>query len=69
VVGKDAPPALLDSLLYTLSFHRFGQLHAGGFDRVRREEIGRKELPLEYFQEAYTSTNWLLRIYKVRASI
>ena len=71
VVGKEAPGPLLDSLLYTLSYHRFGQLHAsatrvGGFDRVRREEIGRKEVALSYFQEVYTTTNWLVRVYKVR---
>jgi hypothetical protein len=72
VVGKQAPPPLLDSLLYKLSYHRFGQLHAssarlvGGFDRVRREEIGRKEVTLSYFQEVYTTTNWLFRVYKVR---
>lgn len=70
-MGKDAPGPLLDSLLYTLSYHRFGQLHAsgarlmGGFDRVRREEIGRKDVTLSYFQEVYTTTNWLVRVYKV----
>ena len=39
-----------------------------GFDTVRNAVIGKKDIKLTYFEEAYTSERWLVRIYKVRNS-
>ena len=36
-----------------------------GFDAERGAEIGYKDFDLKYFEEAYTSRNWLVRIYRV----
>lgn len=36
-----------------------------GYDRTRGYVIGRKNIVLEHLEEAYTSENWLVRIYKV----
>ena len=36
-----------------------------GFDSVRQAVIGLKNFKLTYFEEAYTSERWLVRIYKV----
>lgn len=36
-----------------------------GYDRTRGYAIGRKEFSLERLEEAYTTENWLVRIYKV----
>jgi hypothetical protein len=36
-----------------------------GMDRVRSAVIGDKNIRLTYFEEAYTSENWLVRIYRV----
>ena len=36
-----------------------------GYDRVRREEIIRKDIVLEEVQEVFTSEHWLVRIYRV----
>jgi len=36
-----------------------------GWDRVRRAEVGVKDIDLEHFEEVYTSRNWLVRIYRV----
>jgi dolichyl-diphosphooligosaccharide--protein glycosyltransferase len=65
-----APTALLQSLLYKLCYSRFSSFQtqygkAAGYDRARSAEIGPKAIQLEYFQEVYTSTNWLVRIYRV----
>ena len=67
-IGPDANPVMLDSLMYKLSFYRFGEYYAGqtpGYDRVRNTEIGRKDFKLTHVEEAYTSEHWLVRIYKV----
>ena len=67
---ESAPDTVYDSTLYKLSYYRFGvtTTESGkplGYDRARREEIGRKSFDLKYFKEVYTSTNWLVRIYEV----
>jgi dolichyl-diphosphooligosaccharide--protein glycosyltransferase len=31
--------------------------------------IGRKDVTLEYMEEAYTTENWLVRIYKVKHDV
>lgn len=36
-----------------------------GFDRTRGYVIGRTNIVLEHLEEAYTSENWLVRIYRV----
>ena len=37
-----------------------------GWDRVRKAEIGNKDFALETMEEVYTSTHWLVRIYRVK---
>ncbi|PHJ20024.1 oligosaccharyl transferase stt3 protein [Cystoisospora suis] len=64
-VGKEAPRALVDSLMYKLSYNGLGRV-TNGFDFARNTEIGQKEIVLKYFEEAYTTENWLVRVYKVK---
>jgi len=35
-----------------------------GWDNVRNQEVGLKKFKLEYFEEAFTSENWIVRIYR-----
>lgn len=42
-----------------------GYNQPGGMDRTRGYSIGVKEFQLNYLEEAYTSENWLVRIYRV----
>mmetsp|Transcript_24276 Transcript_24276/g.36414 ORF Transcript_24276/g.36414 Transcript_24276/m.36414 type:complete len:729 (+) Transcript_24276:123-2309(+) len=61
---------LSSSLLYRLCYYRFGELMTAsekplGYDRVRKTEIGLKAFELQYFHEALTTKNWMVRIYKV----
>lgn len=56
---------------YKLCYYRFGSFQtefgkANGFDRARDMEIGHKDFELDYHEEAFTSTNWIVRIYKVK---
>ncbi|CAN6463413.1 unnamed protein product [Victoria cruziana] len=70
-VDKGAAPKMLNCLMYKLCYYRFGELHTeygrpSGWDRARGVEIGNKDVKLEYLEEAYTTSNWIIRIYKVK---
>lgn len=69
-VDGSATETMLNSLMYTLCYYRFGEMYTRhgeepGYDTVRSAVIGRKNIKLTYFEEAYTSERWLVRIYKV----
>ncbi|CDZ98017.1 oligosaccharyl transferase stt3 subunit [Phaffia rhodozyma] len=66
-VDKDASATMKNSLMYKMSYYRFPELFGGGrtVDRVRNQEI--PESPsLDVLEEAFTSENWLVRIYAVK---
>ncbi|GJD06909.1 Dolichyl-diphosphooligosaccharide--protein glycosyltransferase subunit STT3 [Galdieria sulphuraria] len=70
-VGEGAGPALVESLMYKLCYYRFGEVqfdrgNPAGYDKVRGEVIAKKKFKLRYFEEAFTSRNWLVRIYHVK---
>jgi len=59
--------------MYQLCYYRFGEMYTrqgepSGFDTVRQAVIGNKQIKLTYFEEAYTSERWLVRIYRLRDS-
>lgn len=60
---------LLNCLMYKLSYYRFGELKMSynspaGYDNTRNAVIGNKDFTLTYLEEAYTSSRWLVRIYR-----
>jgi dolichyl-diphosphooligosaccharide--protein glycosyltransferase len=60
-----------NSLMYRLSYYRFWEKRfrldkPAGYDTVRNTNIGLKNYPLNYFDEAFTSEAWIVRIYKRR---
>nr|XP_010940347.1 dolichyl-diphosphooligosaccharide--protein glycosyltransferase subunit STT3B isoform X2 [Elaeis guineensis] len=70
-VDKGAAPKMLNCLMYKLCYYRFGELTTEygkptGYDRARGVEIGNKDIKLEYLEEAFTTSNWIVRIYKVK---
>uniref|UniRef100_A0A9J2PCA5 dolichyl-diphosphooligosaccharide--protein glycotransferase n=1 Tax=Ascaris lumbricoides TaxID=6252 RepID=A0A9J2PCA5_ASCLU len=70
-VGAQASETMLNCLMYKISYYRFGEIKLGyqqpaGLDRTRGYVIGKKDIVLEHLEEAYTSENWLVRIYKVK---
>lgn len=69
-VDSGGAPTLLNSLMYKLCYHKFGQITTDfgkptGYDRVRKAEIGNKDFELLHFEEAITTEHWIVRIYKV----
>lgn len=67
-VDKDATPTMRNSLMYKLSYYRFVELFGGqeGWDRVRNQGIPNKPISLTVVDEAFTSENMIVRIYKVK---
>lgn len=73
-VDKGAAPKMLNCLMYKLCYYRFGELgteygRPTGWDRARGVEIGNKNVKLEYLEEAFTTSNWIVRIYKVKPPV
>ncbi|MCO5603205.1 hypothetical protein L7F22_057352 [Adiantum nelumboides] len=70
-VDKGAAPKMLQCLMYKLCYYRFGELmteygRPPGWDRARGVEIGNKDIELHHLEEALTTSNWIVRIYKVK---
>ena len=61
---------MANTLTYKLLYYRFGEIRTyrdrpAGWDNARQAEIGVKHFDLHLFEEAYTSANWIVRIYRV----
>ncbi|KAI0058866.1 Oligosaccharyl transferase STT3 subunit [Artomyces pyxidatus] len=67
-VDDQASPAMRNSLMYKMSYYRFAELFGGGqaTDRVRGQQMPRVGPTLDYLEEAFTSENWIVRIFKVK---
>merc|ERR1712048_596384 len=70
-VDEHAPKTFTESVMYKCSYYRFSELMndpraPGGYDRTRNSPVGVKNIKLKYLEEAYTSENWLVRIYRVK---
>lgn len=63
-----ATETMRESLLYKMSFHRYNDLFGGGpgRDAVRGGAGPSKSPELDTLDEAFTSQNWLVRIYQVK---
>ncbi|CAH8454760.1 unnamed protein product [Heterobilharzia americana] len=70
-VDTEATSTMKNCLLYKLSYYRFWEKKTArdqpmGFDRVRGQVIGHRNFELQGLEEAFTSANWLVRIYRVK---
>lgn len=67
-VDSRATKTMKESLLYKMSYKDFPALFKGqGQDKVRGQAISAADVePLDYFEEVFTSENWLVRIYQLR---
>ncbi|SCV00597.1 LANO_0F07668g1_1 [Lachancea nothofagi CBS 11611] len=64
-----ASQTMKNSLMYKLSYHRFPSMFNGieGMDRVRGQKIREQDIGnLDYFEEVFTSENWIVRLYKLK---
>jgi len=67
-VDDGATKTMTESLMYKMSYYRFGELFGPGQaqDRVRGQKLPAVGPTLDYFDEAFTSENWIVRIYAVK---
>ncbi|KAG8776565.1 oligosaccharyl transferase stt3 subunit, partial [Serendipita sp. 398] len=67
-VDDQATKTMSESLMYKMSYYRFNELFPPGqaADRVRNQKLPTVGPTLDYFDEAFTSENWIVRIYAVR---
>ncbi|KZT21014.1 glycosyltransferase family 66 protein [Neolentinus lepideus HHB14362 ss-1] len=67
-VDDQASKAMKDSLMYKMSYYRFAELFGGGqvVDRVRQQYLPKQGPTLDYLDEAFTSENWIVRIFQVK---
>ncbi|KLJ06617.1 dolichyl-diphosphooligosaccharide-protein glycosyltransferase [Blastomyces silverae] len=67
-VDDEATPTMRNSLMYKMSYYNFNALFPGGqaADRVRGVRLPAQGPQLTTLDEAFTSENWIIRIYKVK---
>ncbi|KAG8722703.1 oligosaccharyl transferase stt3 subunit [Ceratobasidium sp. 394] len=67
-VDDQATVTMRESVMYKTSYYRFAELYAGNpaTDRVRQQQLPRQGPTLDYLEEAFTSENWIVRIYQVK---
>uniref|UniRef100_A0A5K4F9E4 Dolichyl-diphosphooligosaccharide--protein glycosyltransferase subunit STT3A n=1 Tax=Schistosoma mansoni TaxID=6183 RepID=A0A5K4F9E4_SCHMA len=70
-VDDRASSTMQNCLLYKLSYYRFWEMKTDktkphGFDRVRGQVIGHRNYELHGLEEAFTSSSWLVRIFRVK---
>lgn len=67
-VDDEATPTMRNSLMYKMSYYNFNTLFPAGqaTDRVRGSRLPAQGPELSTVEEAFTSENWIIRIYKVK---
>ncbi|THH12075.1 hypothetical protein EW145_g243 [Phellinidium pouzarii] len=67
-VDAQASDTMKNSLMYKMSYYRFNELFMGNVpvDRVRNQQLPLVGPTLDYLDEAFTSENWIVRIYQVK---
>ncbi|PYI06213.1 STT3 subunit of Oligosaccharyl transferase [Aspergillus sclerotiicarbonarius CBS 121057] len=67
-VDDGATPTMRNSLMYKMSYHNFNSMFQPGqaVDRVRGSRLPAEGPQLSTLEEAFTSENWIIRIYKVK---
>ncbi|KAG9241749.1 glycosyltransferase family 66 protein [Calycina marina] len=67
-VNGDATQTMKDSLMYKMSYYNYHTLFPPGqtMDRVRQVKMPDVGPVLNTVEEAFTSENWIIRIYKVK---
>jgi len=67
-VDKDATDTMKNSLMYKMSYYNYNTMFPPGqaADRVRGVRLPEEGPVLNSIEEAYTTENWIIRIYKVK---
>ncbi|KIY53385.1 glycosyltransferase family 66 protein [Fistulina hepatica ATCC 64428] len=67
-VDERASETMKNSLMYKMSYYRFHEMFGPNpvFDRVRQQQLPKVGPTLDYLDEAFSSENWIVRIYQVK---
>ncbi|KAJ5903802.1 Dolichyl-diphosphooligosaccharide--protein glycosyltransferase subunit stt3 [Penicillium tannophilum] len=67
-VDDEATPTMKNSLMYKMSYYNYQSLFPPGqaVDRVRGTKVPTESPTLDTMEEAFTSENWIIRIFKVK---
>ncbi|KAK0361828.1 oligosaccharyl transferase stt3 subunit [Friedmanniomyces endolithicus] len=67
-IDDEATPTMRNSLMYKMSYYNYASLFPAGQaqDRVRGSKLPAQGPELTTVEEAFTSENWIIRIYKVK---
>ncbi|KAJ5491498.1 Dolichyl-diphosphooligosaccharide--protein glycosyltransferase subunit stt3 [Penicillium diatomitis] len=67
-VDDEATPTMRNSLMYKMSYYNYQSLFPAGqaVDRVRGSRVPAESPQLNTLEEAFTSENWIIRIFKVK---
>ncbi|KAI9789223.1 MAG: oligosaccharyl transferase stt3 subunit [Candelina submexicana] len=67
-IDDEATPTMRNSLMYKMSYYNYNSLFPAGQaqDRVRGAKVPSEGPQLNTLEEAFTSENWIIRIYKVK---
>merc|ERR1711939_467092 len=67
-VDDQATPTMRNSLMYKMSYYNYDKLFPSGqaMDRVRGSRLPAEGPQLNSLEEAFTSENWIIRIFKVK---
>lgn len=71
LVSESMKPKFRDSMLFKMSYNKFVNFKFGsktkpGFDTIRGFVVKNQLFKISKFSEAYTSQNWLVRLYRVQ---
>jgi dolichyl-diphosphooligosaccharide--protein glycosyltransferase len=69
-VDHEASETMRNSLMFKMSYFRFGELSGGagqvGHDRVRGSQVNTASITLDTLEEAYSTEHLIVRVYKVK---
>ncbi|CAG8538163.1 9265_t:CDS:2 [Ambispora gerdemannii] len=66
-VGDEATPTMRNSIMYKMSYYNYNELFGGqATDRVRGTRLSPGKIKMHTLEEAYTTENWIVRIFKVK---
>lgn len=67
-IDGDATETMKNCLMYKMSYHKFANMFPPGQaqDRVRGQSLPAESPQLDTLEEAFTTENWIVRIYKVK---
>jgi len=53
-------------MMYKMCYYRFEKASHNSHDRSRNSRVGHTGFKFKYFEEAYTTEHWMVRIYRVK---